>query len=166
MALSVEDAERCIAPRDPTTQEFLMQQTMLRIKDPKTSLDFYSRVLGMRLLKKLDFEAGKFSLFFMGYEDENEIPKDEKERGEWALSRKATIELTHNWGTEKDESFKYHNGNTEPRGFGNCHEPLLCLFWRLFSRGLSTGSVRVTVCFAVTNTMHSLSLLQDEVPFQ
>ncbi|GAV03951.1 hypothetical protein RvY_14308-3 [Ramazzottius varieornatus] len=119
MALSVEDAERCIAPRDPTTQEFLMQQTMLRIKDPKTSLDFYSRVLGMRLLKKLDFEAGKFSLFFMGYEDENEIPKDEKERGEWALSRKATIELTHNWGTEKDESFKYHNGNTEPRGFGH-----------------------------------------------
>ena len=29
------------------------------------------------------------------------------------------IELTHNWGTEKDDSFSYHDGNTDPRGFGH-----------------------------------------------
>lgn len=40
------------------------------------------------------------------------------ERSEWAFGQKATIELTHNWGTEDDEAFKYHNGNSEPRGFG------------------------------------------------
>ena len=35
------------------------------------------------------------------------------------FSQPATIELTHNWGTETEEGFKYHNGNDEPRGFGH-----------------------------------------------
>jgi len=29
------------------------------------------------------------------------------------------LELTHNWGTENDDNFSYHDGNTEPRGFGH-----------------------------------------------
>jgi len=29
------------------------------------------------------------------------------------------LELTHNWGTENQEGFQYHNGNSEPRGFGH-----------------------------------------------
>ena len=37
----------CVDP-DPSTKDYVMQQTMLRVKDPKISLDFYSRVLGMR----------------------------------------------------------------------------------------------------------------------
>lgn len=36
----------------------------------------------------------KFSLYFMGYESADDIPIDEKARTLWALSRKATIELT------------------------------------------------------------------------
>lgn len=67
---------------------------MYRIKDPKKSLDFYTRVMGMRLLKKLDFPEMKFSLYFMGYENAEDIPLDEKERTEWTFSRKATLELT------------------------------------------------------------------------
>ncbi|XP_021766445.1 lactoylglutathione lyase-like [Chenopodium quinoa] len=36
------------------------------------------------------------------------------------MSKKATIELYHNWGTESDQEFKgYHNGNSEPLGFGH-----------------------------------------------
>lgn len=67
---------------------------MFRIKNPKKSLEFYTKVLGMQLLQKLDFPEMKFSLYFMGYEDPKEIPSDRKERLEWTFSRKATLELT------------------------------------------------------------------------
>lgn len=117
--LSDEAAVQCCSEPDPSTKDFVMQQTMLRIKDPKASLDFYTRVLGMRLLQKLDFPEMKFSLYFVGFEKAEDVPKDRKARIEWTFSRKATIELTHNWGTESDPDFKYHNGNSEPRGFGH-----------------------------------------------
>eukprot|EP00252_Welwitschia_mirabilis_P011445 TRINITY_DN256_c0_g1_i2.p1 TRINITY_DN256_c0_g1~~TRINITY_DN256_c0_g1_i2.p1 ORF type:complete len:184 (+),score=25.12 TRINITY_DN256_c0_g1_i2:218-769(+) len=104
-------------PED-ATRGYFIQQAMLRIKDPQRSLDFYSRVLGMRLLKRLDFPDMKFSLYFMGYEN-GEPPADPAERVVWTFQR-MTIELTHNWGTESDPDFKgYHNGNSEPRGFGH-----------------------------------------------
>ncbi|XP_057832972.1 lactoylglutathione lyase isoform X2 [Cryptomeria japonica] len=105
---------------DEATKSYFMQQTMYRIKDPKVSLDFYSRVLGMKLLKRLDFPDMKFSIYFMGYEDITAIPSDPVDRTVWTFSQKATIELTHNWGTESDPEFKgYHSGNSEPRGFGH-----------------------------------------------
>ena len=47
-----------------------------------------------RLLKRLDFPSMKFTLYFLGYENEGDIPKDETERTKWMFSRKATIELT------------------------------------------------------------------------
>ena len=50
--------------------------------------------LFFRLLAKYDFPAMKFTLYFMGFENKDEIPKDEKERNKWVFSRKATIELT------------------------------------------------------------------------
>ncbi|KAL0907638.1 hypothetical protein M5K25_022057 [Dendrobium thyrsiflorum] len=109
-----------ISVKDEATKEYFLQQTMLRVKDPKTSLDFYSRVLGMSLLKRLDFPEMKFSLYFLGYEDTASAPADPRERTIWTFGQKATLELTHNWGTESDPEFKgYHNGNSEPRGFGH-----------------------------------------------
>uniref|UniRef100_A0A914ZEC7 lactoylglutathione lyase n=1 Tax=Panagrolaimus superbus TaxID=310955 RepID=A0A914ZEC7_9BILA len=101
------------------TDGFYFQQTMLRIKDPRKSIPFYTNVLGMRLLNQRDFPAGKFSLFFLGYKPEKEIPKDKSEQQEYALSTLATIELTHNWGTETQPDFSYHNGNKDPRGYGH-----------------------------------------------
>ncbi|KAK9940042.1 hypothetical protein M0R45_016717 [Rubus argutus] len=95
---------------DEETKGYIMQQTMFRIKDPKVSLDFYSRVLGM----SLDFPEMKFSLYFLGYVDTSAAPTNSVDRTVWTFGQKATIELTH------DPEFKgYHNGNSEPRGFGH-----------------------------------------------
>ena len=93
------------------TEGYVMQQTMLRIKDPKPSLAFYENVLGMKLLGKYDFPGMEFTLYFLGYEQD--MPKcDDKEKTQWVFRRPALIELTHNWGTENDDSFSgYHSGN-------------------------------------------------------
>ncbi|VFR03445.1 unnamed protein product [Cuscuta campestris] len=108
------------ATPEDATKGYFLQQTMFRIKDPKVSLEFYSKVLGMSLLKRLDFPDMKFSLYFMGYEDTSSAPSDPADRVSWTFGQKATLELTHNWGTESDPNFKgYHNGNSEPRGFGH-----------------------------------------------
>ncbi|XP_020391238.2 lactoylglutathione lyase [Rhincodon typus] len=117
--LTDEQASSACSEPDPETKDFMMQQTMLRVKDPKKSLDFYTRIIGMTLLQKFDFPAMKFTLYFLGYEDKKEIPADKNEHTAWTFSRRATIELTHNWGTESDENQAYHNGNSDPRGFGH-----------------------------------------------
>jgi len=79
---------------------------MFRIRDPKASLDFYTRALGMTLLDRLDFQDMSFSLYFLGYTDPSKIPTDRKERVQWMFSQPSCLELTHNWGTETDPEFK------------------------------------------------------------
>ncbi len=103
------------------TDGYVMNQTMLRIADPERSVAFYRDVLGMTLLDRYDFESSAFSLYFMGYPDaaDGPLPQDAAERARWVFSRKALLELTHNWGTETDPEFRYHNGNDDPRGFGH-----------------------------------------------
>lgn len=103
------------------TDGFVMNQTMLRIKDPQKSVQFYTDVLGMTLLDRYNFDAMKFSLYFFGYPDaaDGEIPDEPTARTTWVFGRKALLELTHNWGTEDDAEFSHHNGNDDPRGFGH-----------------------------------------------
>ncbi|XP_035473216.1 lactoylglutathione lyase [Scophthalmus maximus] len=117
--LSDEAASAACKEGDPITKDYMMQQTMLRVKDPARSLDFYTRVLGLTLLQKIDFPSMRFTLYFLGYEDKCDIPGDVRERTAWTFSRRATIELTHNWGSESNKTLSYHNGNNKPRGFGH-----------------------------------------------
>ena len=59
--------------------------TMLRVGDLDRSIDFYTGVLGMKVLRRKDYPDGKFTLAFVGYGDE---------------SQEAVLELTHNWDTK------------------------------------------------------------------
>jgi lactoylglutathione lyase len=62
--------------------------TMLRVGDLDRSIAFYTEVLGMHVLRRNDYPDGKFTLAFVGYQDEAEG---------------AVIELTFNWGVDKYE---------------------------------------------------------------
>lgn len=66
--------------------------TMLRVGNLQRSLDFYTDVLGMKLLRQKDYPDGKFTLAFVGYGDESDT---------------TVLELTHNWDTE---SYDLGNG--------------------------------------------------------
>jgi len=107
----------CAEP-EAVTQDYVFNHTMLRVKNPEPSLDFYTRVLGMRLLRRLDFEEGRFSLYFLAHTKGHAVPDDTGERQCYTFGRESVLELTHNWGSESDDSH-YHNGNGEPRGFGH-----------------------------------------------
>ena len=102
----------------PETEGFVFNQTMVRIKDPARSLDFYTRVLGMSLIRRLDFPEMKFSLYFLAYVNA-EVPEDDSSRTTYTFGREAVLELTHNWGSENDPDLSYHNGNEDPRGYGH-----------------------------------------------
>ncbi len=69
--------------------------TMIRVGHLEKSIQFYTEILGMQLLRQKDYPDGKFTLAFVGYGDEKD---------------NSVIELTHNWDTDK-----YELGN----GFGH-----------------------------------------------
>ena len=66
---------------------------MLRVSNLEASIDFYTKILGMKVLRQKDYPSGKFTLCFLGYKDE---------------TKETALELTYNWGKddyEKGEGF-------------------------------------------------------------
>tara|TARA_Y100001970_G_scaffold293332_1_gene439439 strand:+ start:923 stop:1462 length:540 start_codon:yes stop_codon:yes gene_type:complete len=117
-----EEAPGLCEDIDKETQEYIFSQTMLRIKDPGVSLDFYTRIIGMKLYRKLDFPEMKFTLYFLGLPgdvDDDSVPSGDNQRTTWTFSQRSMLELTHNWGTENETGPIYHNGNSDPQGFGH-----------------------------------------------
>lgn len=78
------------------TSRYRLLHTMVRVFDLDTSIDFYTRLLGMRLLRRTDYESGRFTLAFVGYGDE---------------AGHTVLELTWNW----DQAEPYQIGT----GFGH-----------------------------------------------
>jgi len=91
--MSTQTQER---PAAVDASKFRMLHTMVRVLDLEKSIDFYTRLLGMGLIRRKDYESGRFTLAFVGYGDE---------------SAGAVIELTHNW----DQKEPYTIGS----GFGH-----------------------------------------------
>ncbi len=65
------------------SSECQLLHTMVRVRDLDRSIDFYTRLLGMTLLRRKDYPSGEFTLAFVGYGDEDSS---------------TVLELTHNWG--------------------------------------------------------------------
>ena len=61
--------------------------TMIRVRDLEKSVDFYTNQLGMKVIRSKEYPDGKFTNTFVGYDDDPRAPM---------------IELTYNWGHEKD----------------------------------------------------------------
>jgi len=68
------------------TGNYRFLHTMIRVRDLDKSIDFYTRLLGMKLTRRKDFPSGEFTLAFVGYGDETDS---------------TVVELTHNWGQEE-----------------------------------------------------------------
>ena len=78
--------------QSPAKPVFRMAHTMIRVGNLDRSLDFYTRLLGMRLLRQKEYPDGKFTNTFVGYGDE---------------ATDTVIELTYNW----EHSKPYDLGN-------------------------------------------------------
>lgn len=104
------------------TNGFTFNHTMLRVKDPKVSLAFYQDVLGMTLLHTKRYPQAEFDLYFLAKLTDDELanlPTDDVKRAEFTFRQRGILELTHNYGTENQPDFHYHDGNGEPQGFGH-----------------------------------------------
>jgi lactoylglutathione lyase len=61
------------------------RHTMIRVKDQEKAIEFYTKYLGMKVLRQKEYPDGKFTNTFIGYGDNPDSPQ---------------IELTYNWGKE------------------------------------------------------------------
>jgi lactoylglutathione lyase len=83
-------------PSAADTSQFRLLHAMIRVRDQDRSIDFYTRHLGMKLIRQRDFEGGRFTNTFIGYGDEDSD---------------TVLELTCNW----DQTEPYTHGS----GFGH-----------------------------------------------
>ncbi len=78
--MTMTDASKAAESVDASRYRLL--HTMLRVFDLEKSVDFYTRLLGMRILRKREVPEGKYTLVFVGYGEETET---------------SVLELTYNW---------------------------------------------------------------------
>lgn len=110
-------------PEDPKVKGWCSQQSMIRVKHPKTALDFYCGALGMRLISVGDFPQWGFTVYFVGYVDETQcgpMPKSDasmEEKFAYSMKVPGCIELTWNHGSETQAAVRiYNTGNGDDVG--------------------------------------------------
>ena len=79
--------------KSPHLEGGRLLHTMIRVRDLEKSIDFYTRLLGMKVLRRRDYPGGKFTLAFVGYGNESD---------------NTVIELTDNW--DQKESYELGTG--------------------------------------------------------
>lgn len=92
MSFTTENHPGVCAEPSAASSGFVLNHSMLRVKDPAVSLDFYTRIFGMRVLRKLDFPEMKFSLYFLHRASaEQAPPEDIGERTAWTFAQHETF---------------------------------------------------------------------------
>ena len=96
---------------------------MIRCRDPKVSLDFYVKKLGMHLVWEVHYPKWGFSIFFVAYCDKSKIPhKADLDTLEYEKAREhcfmlpGCTELKWNHGSEKKEGLIFNTGNSNATG--------------------------------------------------
>jgi lactoylglutathione lyase len=119
-----------------------MNHTMVRVKDPIRSLKFYKEVLGMKLYSVLEVTPAEFTLYFLGYEHDKGYIEG-KETAISKAARQSIIELTHNWGTENDDSFEgYYIFGQDEKVIGFDHFSISCKDSASFIKKLEEKDVK------------------------
>lgn len=73
-----------------TKPDFRLDHTMIRVFDQEKTMDFYTRILGMKILRQTEYPEGRFTNTFVGYQGEDEG---------------TTIEMTYNWDQQEPYDF-------------------------------------------------------------
>jgi lactoylglutathione lyase len=114
-----------MGPRPAETKDYIMQQTMLRVKDPLQSLQFYCDILGFTLVMYSEFPQWGFNVYFVApVPSDVEIPQgdteqDKAQRWQYCMNLPGCIELTYNYGTAQEEGQVYNTGNADTTGTTN-----------------------------------------------
>lgn len=103
-------------PTPKGTEDFIMQQTMFRVKDPKKSLDFYCNVLGFKLVSYSEFPQWKFNVYFVAPVSSATVQATTAGRWDHCMNTPGCIELTWNYGSEEEEGRVYNTGNGDATG--------------------------------------------------
>ena len=96
------------------TSSYRFNHSMIRVKDPEVSLNFYQEIMGMTLLHTSEKESAGFNLYFLGYPGDYDY-KNAPSGVNPIAGKEGILELTWNYGTEKQEGKVYHDGNSEPQ---------------------------------------------------
>eukprot|EP00618_Florenciella_parvula_P019506 CAMPEP_0119474356 /NCGR_PEP_ID=MMETSP1344-20130328/5635_1 /TAXON_ID=236787 /ORGANISM="Florenciella parvula, Strain CCMP2471" /LENGTH=215 /DNA_ID=CAMNT_0007507623 /DNA_START=90 /DNA_END=737 /DNA_ORIENTATION=- len=102
--------------RDDATKDYVMQQVMVRVKDPKASLDFYCKTLGFNLIMYREFPQWEFNVYFVAPIDPSLIPGTPEEQWAVCMNTPGCVELTWNYGSETEEGRVYNTGNSDATG--------------------------------------------------
>jgi len=110
-----------------------LSQTMMRVKDGPATIEFYTKHLGMTLIRVMAMPQYKFTNYFLVSATQAELAEavrldpentsgildPSKPNGLTKVMWNSCLELTWNHGTENDANFKVHDGNAQPQGFGH-----------------------------------------------
>lgn len=118
MANSLEDVPAATpAHSDEATKGYSIQHAAYRITNVEASIDFYTKILGMKVLSKTEFPGLNTTSLFLGYEDVEDAPEDPVERFVWSIHHKPLLELVHHGFPTGFTG--HHSGPSEPFGYGH-----------------------------------------------